>query len=57
MNLKGFGRKRSQPNFKVGYYPGIRLEGLGKTTKKLNQHSRSRGPHLNPGPPEYEAEV
>jgi hypothetical protein len=39
------------------YYPGIRLEGLRKTTKILNQDSLSPGRDLNPGPPEYEAGV
>jgi len=34
MNWKGFGRKRSWPNFKVAYYPGNRLQGLRKLTKK-----------------------
>jgi hypothetical protein len=39
------------------YYPDIRLEGLRKRTGNLNQDSRSPGPDLNPGPPEYEAGV
>jgi hypothetical protein len=29
-------------------------EGLRKTTKNLSQDSRSPGPDLNPGTPEYE---
>jgi hypothetical protein len=39
------------------YYPGIRLEGLRKTTKNLSKDSRSPGRDLNLGPPEYEAGV
>jgi hypothetical protein len=39
VNCKGFGRKRSWTKFR--YYLNIRLEGLGKTTKTLNQDSRS----------------
>jgi hypothetical protein len=35
------------------YYPGICLEGLRKTTKKL----KSLGGNLNQGPPEYEARM
>jgi hypothetical protein len=31
------------------HYPGIRLEGLGKTTKNLNQDSWSLGPRIEPG--------
>jgi hypothetical protein len=38
------------------YYPRIRLEGLGKTAKPL-QDSRTPGPDLKPEPPEYEAGV
>jgi hypothetical protein len=34
------------------YYPGIRLEGLRKTTKNLSQDSRYPGGDFNPGPPE-----
>jgi hypothetical protein len=49
INWKRFGRKWSWPNFK--YYPGIRLEGVGKSTKNLNKDSRS------PGHPEYEVEL
>jgi hypothetical protein len=48
--LVGSGR-----NLILRYYPGIRQEGLRKTTKPLNQDSRSPGPRTNPGPPEYEA--
>jgi hypothetical protein len=38
--------------FEVGYYDGIYLEGLRKTTKRLFS-----GPGLNPGPPKYEAKM
>jgi hypothetical protein len=31
------------------YYPGIRLEGLQKTTKNLNQDRGSPGPRIEPG--------
>jgi hypothetical protein len=31
------------------YYPGICLEGLRRTTKDLNQDSRSPGPRFEPG--------
>jgi hypothetical protein len=55
MNWKGCGRKRSWPNLR--YYPDICLEGLRKKTKNLSQFIRSPGRDLNPGPPEYEAEV
>jgi hypothetical protein len=37
------------------YYPGFRLDGLRKTTKKFSRDSR--GPESNPGPPEYEVGV
>jgi hypothetical protein len=36
------------------YYPGISLEGLRKTTKNLNEDSRSPGRNLNLKSPEYE---
>jgi hypothetical protein len=39
------------------YYPGIRLEGLRKTTKDLNRDSQSPGRDVSPGPPEFEAGV
>jgi hypothetical protein len=55
MKWKGWERKLSWPNLK--YYPGICLEGLRKTTKNIGQDSRSPGPDLNSGPPEYEAGV
>jgi hypothetical protein len=42
MNWKGFGR--GSRDLILRYYPGIRLEGLRKTTKTLNPDSRSRGP-------------
>jgi len=31
------------------YYPGIRLEGLRKTTKNLNEDSRSPEPRIETG--------
>jgi hypothetical protein len=37
------------------YYPGIRMEGLRKTTKNLTQDSRSARRDLSAVPPEYEA--
>jgi hypothetical protein len=39
------------------YYTGIRLQGLRKTTKSLNQDSRLPGRDVNPGPPEHESGV
>jgi hypothetical protein len=39
------------------YYPGIRLDGLRKTTKTSIRIGGRRGRDLNPGPPEYEAGV
>jgi hypothetical protein len=41
----------------VRLYPGIRLDGLRKTTKSRSQDKRSPGRDLNPRPPEYEAGV
>jgi hypothetical protein len=38
-------------------FPGIRLEGLRKTTKYPNKDSRFPVRELNPEPPEYEAGV
>jgi hypothetical protein len=35
----------------VRYYPGIRQDGLTKTTRKVSVAGR-RGRDLNPGPPE-----
>jgi hypothetical protein len=35
MNLKGRVWKRWWPNFNVGYYPGIHLKGLRRTTAYL----------------------
>jgi hypothetical protein len=55
INWKGCERKRSWPNLR--HCPGICLDGLRKTTKNLGQDSRSPGPDLNLGPPEYEAGV
>jgi hypothetical protein len=50
MRLKGSGR-----GLIIRYYPGIRVEGLRKTTKNLSQDSRSPGRNLKPGSSEYEA--
>jgi hypothetical protein len=52
MNWKEFGSKLSWPNFKAPT-----PEGLKRTTKNLNQDSRSPGQDMNPEPPEYEAEM
>jgi hypothetical protein len=48
MNWKGFGKKRSWPNFKLlsRYLSGVTEEKL----KNHSQNSRSPGPGLNPGP-------
>jgi hypothetical protein len=55
MNGKGFGRKQSWPNFKILCLrsPG----GNEEYHENFNQHRRSNGQDLNPGPPEYEAGV
>jgi hypothetical protein len=47
MNLKGLGRKRSWPNFKVlsRHSPG----GTEENHKNLNQDSRSPEPRIEPG--------
>jgi hypothetical protein len=55
MNWKGFGRKRSWPNFKV--LSRNSLEGLRKTVKILIRIAGCRGQKSNTGPPEYEAVV
>jgi hypothetical protein len=55
MNYKGYERTRKWHNLR--YYPGICLEGLRKTTKKLSQDSQSPDRDLKPGPPKYEAGV
>jgi hypothetical protein len=47
MTWEGFSRKRSWPILR--YCPGIRLQGLRKTMKDLNQESRSPGPRFEPG--------
>jgi hypothetical protein len=47
-------KKWSWPNI---YYPRNSLEGMKKTTKDLNQDSRSTGRDLNPELPEHEAEM
>jgi hypothetical protein len=39
------------------YYPGIRLEGLRKTTKISIRIAGRQDREPNPGPPEYEAGV
>jgi hypothetical protein len=52
MNWKGFGTKRSWPNFKV-----LSRHSRGETEENqgnLNQDSRSPGPRIDPGTPEYE---
>jgi hypothetical protein len=54
MNWKGFGRKQSWPNFKVLYRHS---RGRTEETHEKPHNSRSRDRALNPGPPEYEAEV
>jgi hypothetical protein len=55
MNWKGFGK--SSRGLILRYYPGIRLEGLRKTTESLSLDNRSLHQELNPGPPKYEAGV
>jgi hypothetical protein len=55
MNCKRCGGKRSWPNFKV-LSPHL-YGGTEKTTKNRSLDSLSSGRDLNPGPPEYEAEV
>jgi hypothetical protein len=54
INCKGFGRKRPWPNFKVLYRRSP--EGIGENHENA-QDTRSPGPDLKPGPPEYETEV
>jgi hypothetical protein len=41
----------------IKVYIGIYLEGLRKTTKILNQDTRSPVRRLRPGRPKYEAEM
>jgi hypothetical protein len=41
----------------AGYYSGIRLEGLRKTTKTSIRIAGRRGRDFNPGPSKYEAGV
>jgi hypothetical protein len=53
--MKGFGRKRSWPNFKV--LPRKSSGGTKEKQETLSQDSRSPGRDLKPGPPEYEAGV
>jgi hypothetical protein len=50
MNTEGSGR-----GLILGYYPGIRMEGLRRTTEDFSQDSQSLSRDLNPEPPEYEA--
>jgi hypothetical protein len=52
VNCKECGKKPSWPNF--GYYSGIRLERLRKTTEDLSGLPIFE-PDLNSGPPYYEA--
>jgi hypothetical protein len=52
--LKGLGRKRSWPNFKV--LPR-NVSGGTEENHEKPQDSRSPVRGLNPGPPEYEARV
>jgi hypothetical protein len=52
MNWKGFGRKRSWPNFKALCRHS--LDGLMKTTKSSVRIAGHWGQDLNPRPPEYE---
>jgi hypothetical protein len=52
MNTEGSGR-----GLILGYYPGIRMEGLRKTTEDFSQDSQSLSRDLNPEPPEYEARM
>jgi hypothetical protein len=54
MNWKGFGKKKSWPNFKV-----MSQHSLGGTVENHieTQVSQSPGQDLNPGPPEYKAGV
>jgi hypothetical protein len=51
-NLEGSGR-----GLILRYHPGICLQGHRKSTKNLGQDNQSTCRDLNPGPPEYEAEV
>jgi hypothetical protein len=49
--------KESGRGLILRYYPGIRMEGLRKTTINLSHDSRSLGPDLNLKPHEYKAGV
>jgi hypothetical protein len=55
INWKGFGRKRSWPNFKLLIQQW--LEGLRKTTENLSQDIQSLDQDLNLRPPKYETGV
>jgi hypothetical protein len=52
MNWKGFGMKRSWPNFMVLSWH--LLGGTKENHKNLIQDSWSVGRDMNPGPPKYE---
>jgi hypothetical protein len=54
MNWKGCGRKRSWPDFEV---LSRTLPGGTDENHEMPQDSLSLGRYLNPGPPEYEAEL
>jgi hypothetical protein len=49
------GRKQSWNN--ISHYPGICLQELRKTTKKISHNSESLGYDLNLGSPTYKAGV
>jgi hypothetical protein len=51
MNRKRCEMRQSWPNLR--HYPSMCLEGERKTTKSLNQDSRSLNRDLNPQHPEY----
>jgi hypothetical protein len=53
MNLKGYG---SGHGLILRYYPGIFLEGLSKTMKKLSKDSCSMGQGLNRNLPNMKQE-
>jgi hypothetical protein len=47
--MKGKGASRKQPWPNIGFYSGIRLEELRKTTQILSHHSRLLKPRFEPG--------
>jgi hypothetical protein len=55
MGWKWFGSKKLQPNFKG--LPWNLPGGTKENHENLSQDSQSLGRDLNPGPPEYEADV